>query len=82
MAAPTTPADFIARCKAVTSEFRLLQDSWEDMRDATAPNNIAKGGVDEAYTDMMSICSPAVQSAGGKKRVRKSRKLRKYSQRR
>ena len=82
MAAPTTPADFIERCKAVTSEFRLLQDSWEDMRDATAPNNNAKENVDLAYNDMISMCSPAEQSAGGKKRVRKSRKLRKYSRHR
>jgi hypothetical protein len=82
MAAPTTPADFIERCKTVTSEFLLLRDSYEDMRDATAPNNNAKENVDLAYNDMVSVCSPAQQSAGGKKRVRKSRKLRKYSLRR
>jgi hypothetical protein len=78
MAAPTTPADFIERCKAVTSEFRLLQDSWEEMRNEAAANNAAKENVDLAYNDMMSVCL----QQGGKKRVRKSRKLRKYSRHR
>lgn len=67
MAAPTTPADFIERCKAVTSEFLLLQDSWEEMRNEAAANNAAKENVDVAYNEMVSVCSPAQQSAGGKK---------------
>ena len=73
MAAPTTPAEFIQRCKAVVAEIALLHDVWPDMRDVAAANNDAKESIDVAHAKMMAACS---DQAGGRRRRSKRRTTR------